>query len=69
MTTHVDALVSRLLRADRETAIAELRQLSQDHPADFLDLLALVFDRADESNTPTAVQFIINQQPGSNNRT
>lgn len=69
MTTHIDALVSRLLRADRETAIVELRQLSQDHPADSLDLLALVFDRADELNAPTAVQFIINQQPGSNNRT
>lgn len=70
MTTHMDDRISRLLRVDRETAIAELRQLSQDNPAAFLDLLALVFDRADEASAaPPRVHFVVTQQPGSDNQT
>lgn len=68
MTTPIDARISRLLRVDRVAALEELRRLADDNPPEFLELLGLLLDEADGA-APKAIQFVITQQSGSDNRT
>lgn len=66
----MDTRISRLLDADRGDALEELRRLADDNPAEFLELLGLLLDEAATDAAPTGpIQFVITQQPGSDNRT
>ena len=69
MTTHTDARILRLLRADRVTAMEELRRLAEENPPEFLELLGLLLDEADGAPPRGPIQFVITQQPDSGNRT
>lgn len=54
----------------RQLGIAYLQGLAATDPAFFLDLIGYVLTDAEvQSAPPGHVQFIITQQPGSNNRT
>lgn len=56
----------RLFAGLRDEGIDHLREMAERDPGYFLEVVALLLDEAERA---PQVQFIVRQQPGSDNRT